>query len=308
MPRSVAQTFGARSSSGVSQKASSVARISASRHLRARSRPLRPPFEGRLLGEGAFGHRLENLADLVESGSVSRCQGDGGRRTVRDLLDEPFGFELAKCLSNDGALTSNRSQSVRSINRSRGAQSAPTIASRNSPTTCVRSGAASLRRRNWPLDSRLSAPSVSLGTPLADQAEPDGLQAVDVAAGLAARVQLRHVRGDGEFVEQAAQRHQPPVGSSFRGVAAIGFAAGRSAFTCALSRTVGAVGRIGGMDAQEHYREAEHLISAPKGATRPREHDVALAQVHAVLALTATLAEANLSPFYRTPESPLPHR
>ena len=45
------------------------------------------------------------------------------------------------------------------------------------------------------------------------------------------------------------------------------------------------------MNAQEHYREAEHLITAPDG-TRPKEHDVAVAQVHALLALTATLAEA----------------
>ena len=60
------------------------------------------------------------------------------------------------------------------------------------------------------------------------------------------------------------------------------------------------------MNAREHYLEAEHLISAPENGPRPKEHDVALAQVHALLALTATIAEADQSPFYRAPDFPLP--
>ena len=62
------------------------------------------------------------------------------------------------------------------------------------------------------------------------------------------------------------------------------------------------------MNAQEHYREAENLIGTPGGAPRPKEHDVALAQVHALLALTATLAEATQVPFDRAPEFPLSNR
>jgi hypothetical protein len=77
-------------------------------------------------------------------------------------------------------------------------------------------------------------------------------------------------------------------------------------FICTASIEVGIVGRIPGMNAEEHYREAEHLISAPPSGPRPKEHDVALAQVHALLALTATLAETSHSPFYRAPEFPLP--
>jgi hypothetical protein len=70
---------------------------------------------------------------------------------------------------------------------------------------------------------------------------------------------------------------------------------------------VGIGGRIPEMNAEEHYREAEHLIGAPQSGPRPKEHDVALAQVHALLALTATLAETSHSPFHRTPEFPLPN-
>ena len=62
------------------------------------------------------------------------------------------------------------------------------------------------------------------------------------------------------------------------------------------------------MNAQEHYREAEHLITTLESGPRPKEHDVALAQVHALLALTATLAETDQPFFYRTPEVPLPDR
>lgn len=39
------------------------------------------------------------------------------------------------------------------------------------------------------------------------------------------------------------------------------------------------------MNAQEHFRVAEHLITAPDGAAKPREREIALAQVHATLAL-----------------------
>ena len=77
-------------------------------------------------------------------------------------------------------------------------------------------------------------------------------------------------------------------------------------FTGAASIEVGIVGKIPEMNAEEHYREAEHLIGAPQSGPRPKEHDVALAQVHALLALTATLAETSHSPFHRTPEFPLP--
>jgi len=47
------------------------------------------------------------------------------------------------------------------------------------------------------------------------------------------------------------------------------------------------------MNAQEHYREAEHLITAPDGAAKPREREIALAQVHATLALAAAIAASN---------------
>ena len=47
------------------------------------------------------------------------------------------------------------------------------------------------------------------------------------------------------------------------------------------------------MNAQEHYREAENLITAPDGAAKPREREIALAQVHATLALAAAIAASN---------------
>ena len=47
------------------------------------------------------------------------------------------------------------------------------------------------------------------------------------------------------------------------------------------------------MNAQEHYREAENLITAPNGAAKPREREIALAQVHATLALAAAIAASN---------------
>ena len=44
------------------------------------------------------------------------------------------------------------------------------------------------------------------------------------------------------------------------------------------------------MNAHEHYREAEHLITAPDGAAKPCEREIALAQVRATLALAASIA------------------
>jgi len=44
------------------------------------------------------------------------------------------------------------------------------------------------------------------------------------------------------------------------------------------------------MNAQQHYWEAEQLITGPDGAARPREREIALAQVHATLALAAVIA------------------
>jgi hypothetical protein len=44
------------------------------------------------------------------------------------------------------------------------------------------------------------------------------------------------------------------------------------------------------VNAHEHYREAEHLITAPDGAGKPREREIALAQVQATLALAAAIA------------------
>jgi len=61
------------------------------------------------------------------------------------------------------------------------------------------------------------------------------------------------------------------------------------------------------MNAQEHYRQAEQLITPPDGTGRPREHDVALAQVHATLALAAAIAAGNNQPLDPTPAFPIAH-
>ncbi len=62
------------------------------------------------------------------------------------------------------------------------------------------------------------------------------------------------------------------------------------------------------MNAQEHFRVAEHLITAPDGAAKPRERDIALAQVHATLALAAAIAASNGERLDATPAFPLPQR
>jgi hypothetical protein len=56
--------------------------------------------------------------------------------------------------------------------------------------------------------------------------------------------------------------------------------------------------------AEEHYREAERLISARAGASRPNERDVARAQVHATLALAAATARAGGRPIDSSNEIP----
>ena len=72
-----------------------------------------------------------------------------------------------------------------------------------------------------------------------------------------------------------------------------------------------AAGRIRGVNAQEHYREAEHLITAPNitapnGAAKPREREIALAQVHATLALAAAIAASTGQRLDAIPAFPIP--
>jgi hypothetical protein len=59
------------------------------------------------------------------------------------------------------------------------------------------------------------------------------------------------------------------------------------------------------MNAQEHYREAERLVVGSEGLPRPKERDVARAQVHATLALAAATAVANGEPLDETPGFPI---
>ena len=60
------------------------------------------------------------------------------------------------------------------------------------------------------------------------------------------------------------------------------------------------------MNAQEHYQEAEHLITAHDGAAKPREREIALAQVHATLALAAAIAASNGERLDAAPAFPTP--
>jgi hypothetical protein len=73
-----------------------------------------------------------------------------------------------------------------------------------------------------------------------------------------------------------------------------------------VSRTLAAARRIRGMNAQEHYQEAEHLITAPNGTAKPREREIALAQVHATLALAAAIASSTGERLDATPAFPIP--
>ena len=61
------------------------------------------------------------------------------------------------------------------------------------------------------------------------------------------------------------------------------------------------------MNAQEHYQEAEHLITAPNGTAKPREREIALAQVHATLALAAAIASSTGERLDATPASRSPN-
>jgi hypothetical protein len=63
------------------------------------------------------------------------------------------------------------------------------------------------------------------------------------------------------------------------------------------------------MNAQEHFRVAEHLITAPDGAAKPREREIALAQVHATLALAAAINQCHAAAVLREgllPYDPFP--
>jgi hypothetical protein len=63
------------------------------------------------------------------------------------------------------------------------------------------------------------------------------------------------------------------------------------------------------MNAQDHYREAERLMAlhrpAHEAAGPPGDTDIARAQVHAILALAATIARANSSRLDEAPGSPI---
>jgi len=72
-----------------------------------------------------------------------------------------------------------------------------------------------------------------------------------------------------------------------------------------VSRTLAAARRIRDMNAQEHYQEAEHLITAPNGTAKPREREIALAQVHATLALAAAIASSTGERLDATPAFPI---
>jgi hypothetical protein len=64
-----------------------------------------------------------------------------------------------------------------------------------------------------------------------------------------------------------------------------------------------------GMNAQDHYLEAERLLGlhhpAHEAAGPPGDTNIARAQVHAILALAAATAQANSSRLDETPESPI---
>jgi hypothetical protein len=74
-----------------------------------------------------------------------------------------------------------------------------------------------------------------------------------------------------------------------------------------IARSSNAPWRMRGMNAQEHYLEAERLLGLHRPAHEPAgtgDMNIARAQVHATLALAAATARANGSPVDET-QSPI---